>query len=109
MHSKPAVVDNFTIKTAGRLYLVSSALQLTLQSECTISYPGETERAGCFPVIPVPGWSRAKHKDTERGASLSLSLLCSLSSTALPPVLRQFWKNCLKHKPEKVSIKGRGI
>lgn len=72
--SKPAVVDSLTIKTAGRFYLISSALQLILQSECTLSYPGESERVGCFPGIPVPGWARAKYKDAEQGASLSLVL-----------------------------------
>lgn len=106
-HSKHAVVDSLTVKTAGRFYLISSSLQLILQPECTLSYPGETEHVGCFPGIPVPGWSRAKYKDASR-ERLSL-VLSRVSSTPLPPMLGQFWKNCLKHKTEKVRIKGKGI
>lgn len=54
-------------------YLISSALQVMLQPECTLSYRGETEHIGYFPGIPGPGWSRAKYKVAEQGASLVLS------------------------------------
>lgn len=78
-----------------------------LQLDCTLFYPRETVNVGYFPGISVPHWSIAKYKDAEH--HISLSLMLSVSSTPIPPMLRQFWKNCLKHKTGKVRVKRRDI